>query len=480
MRVICCLAAVVMTLGARIAEAGPNGIVLESYVGARPADADKVLSPLITEMRRRKYQTGGALGQDYEASISRPSGAGVRATFEAEVDNGLKLWAQGKFDLAVDALQPLVDEAMTSPTALIAKPKLRDAYLKALIGIGLSKQRLGDPAAANEKFDEIIRSFPTGGVARSTFGPQAANDFTARKQQKLLEARGRLRVKAADDQTELFINEQPESRGFTEKELVPGRYRVVARLGTQVSRVRTVEVRAGIDTKIEIDPAFDSAVQTDGWAGFSFEAAGDRKDHEAAFAGQFASALNAQAVVVVSIEPGSRAIVGALVQLNGTEIRRASLVLTPAPSPEGFENLARFLVGENVTEGLEIERDGTVPVLGGGGSKGGPGRPERPSTPKTRWVGWPVITSVVALGAIGVSAYYLSKDGDCKMGSGPACTPVYETKTGSILGFAGGGVMAALTVYLIVTWPSATPTKTTGFVAPAGNDGAVAGISGSW
>ena len=61
MRVICCLAAVVIALGVRVASAGPNGIVLESYVGERSKDADKVLSPLIQEMRRRKYTMGVAL-----------------------------------------------------------------------------------------------------------------------------------------------------------------------------------------------------------------------------------------------------------------------------------------------------------------------------------------------------------------------------------------------------------------------------------
>ncbi|MBL9014284.1 MAG: hypothetical protein JNL83_08910 [Myxococcales bacterium] len=469
-------------MGSGVAEAGPDGIVVESYVGARPADADQVLAPLIQEMRRRKYQVGAALGQDYDARVSRPSAGSVRATFDAEADAGIKQWAQGKFEDAVATLQPLVDEAQANPGALIAKPRLADAYLKALTGLGLSKQRLGDPAAAREAFDEVVRSFPTGGVARSTYGPQAAADFDARKKQVLADPKGRLAVKTADDATEIYINERLERRGFTEKELVPGTYRVVAKLGSLVSRVHRVEVRAGEERTIQIDPAFDSALRTAGWAGFSFESAADSEDHEAAFAARFGTAIGAPAVVVVSIDDvrGSRAIVGALVQLNGKEIRRASLALAPAPSQERFEVLARFLVGENVTTGIDVELDGAMPVLtGGGGTKIGP-RPERPSAPASRWVGWPVITSVVALGAIGVSAYYLSKDGDCKDGStNPACEPVYETKTGAIIGFAGGGVMAALTVYLIVTWPSA-PKSTTAFVAPAGVDGAVAGISGSW
>ena len=481
MRVFCCLVAVVMALGVRTAAAETDGVVVESYVGARPADADKVLAPLIQEMRRRKYQIGGALGQDYDARVSRPTGAGLRASFEAEADTGLKQWAQGKFEDSVATMQPLVDEAQANPTSLIAKPKLRDAYLKALIGLGLSKQRLGDLAAMRDAFDEVIRSFPDSGVARSTYGPQAAADFDARKKQVGLEGRGRLAVKTADDATEIYINERLERRGFTEKELVPGTYRVVAKLGTQVSRVHRVAVRAGEEKTVQIDPAFDSALQTAGWAGFSFESPGDSEDHEAAFAARFATAIGARAVVVVSIEDvrGSRALVGALVQLNGKEIRRASLALAPAPSQERFEVLARFLVGENVTSGIDIELDGAMPVLTGGGAKTGPA-PERPTAPRSRWVGWPEITSVIALGAIGVSAYYLSKDGDCKDGStNPACEPVFETKTGAILGFAGGGVMAALTVYLIVTWPSA-PKSTHAFVAPAGNDGAVAGISGRW
>src|SRR4051812_41333533 len=98
---------------ARVAFAGADGVVLESYSGARPDDAAKAVAPLLGELAQRGFATGGEVGGKFEGRISRDAGAaGAQpATFSADVDKGTKAWASGKFEDAVALLSPLVEQA---------------------------------------------------------------------------------------------------------------------------------------------------------------------------------------------------------------------------------------------------------------------------------------------------------------------------------------------------------------------------------
>lgn len=486
------LVLLVLAVSARVSAAGNDGIVIESYTGARPDDAAKAIAPLLRQLAQRGFQTGSEVGAKFEDRVSRHAGgaADLPAGFAAEVDKGTKAWASGKFEEAVGILSPLTEAARVSNGAFIGNAKLRDTLLRALVVLGLSQQRLGDPAAATTAFAELIRTFPDATVARSTYGPEASQLFEQTKKTLAAEARGRVLIKLADEQTEVYIDERLERRGTTVKQLLPGDYRINAQLGAQRSRTHRVTVKPGDDLTVTIDPVFDAAVHTTGWSGFAFQTAAERERLESAYAAMFAKAIDGTAVVVISVDNvrGTRAIVGSLVLLNGKEIRRASLALDPAPSEERVEALAKFLAGEKVTAGIDVELDGAIPVLTGGGTGAvgtgtgseGPLPPGHDTGGGGRWIGWPIITGVVAVGAIGAGAYLLSKDGKCKDGSDDPlrCPELYENKPPGWGAIAGGAVFAGITVYLIVTRPSPAK-KTQAFVAPSG-DGAVAGISGRW
>ena len=477
----------VLAVCARVAAAGNDGIVVESYTGARPDDAGKAIAPLLRELAQRGFQTDSQVGSKFEDRVSRSAGgaADLPASFAADVDKGTKAWASGKFEEAVAILSPLTEAARVANGAFIGNATLRDTLLRALVVLGLSQQRLGDPAAATTAFAELIRTFPEASVARSTYGPEAAQLFEQTKKTLASEARGRLLIKLADEQTEVYIDERLERRGSTVKQLIPGDYRINAQLGAQRSRTHRVTVKPGDDITVTIDPVFDAAVHTMGWSGFAFQNAAERERLEAAYAAMFAKAIDGTAVVVISVDSvrGTRAIVGSLVLLNGKEIRRASLALDPAPSAERIEALAKFLAGEKVTAGIDVELDGAIPVLTGGDSPSGSGSGSTPPPSDTaggRWGGWPIVTGVIAAGAIGVGAYLLSKDGTCKDGSDDPlrCPDLYENKPPGWGAIAGGAVFAGITVYLIVTRPSPAR-KTQAFIAPSG-DGAVAGFTGRW
>src|SRR5262245_37092621 len=66
----CTLSVVVVGLLARPGLAGADGVMLESYGGARPADADKLLAPLREELGMRGFSGGAVLAPKVVAKLS--------------------------------------------------------------------------------------------------------------------------------------------------------------------------------------------------------------------------------------------------------------------------------------------------------------------------------------------------------------------------------------------------------------------------
>ncbi len=469
-----------------IASAAPNeGIVLESYTSERPEDAAKALAPLLRELESSGYSIGAEVARKFEDHVSRDVGTAqnLPVGFTDGVDRGTKAWVGGKFEEAVALLAPLVGAARETPGAFIGDTKLRDSLLRALIVLGLSQQRLGNPGDAGDTFAELIRMYPTASVARSTYGPEAATLFEQAKKAQAAKTTGRLLVQVTDQQTEVYLDERLERRGTTVMNLAPGDYRVVVQLGNRRSRNHRVSVKPGDDVTLVMDPNFDSVVRTGTWAGFEFGNPSDRERLEATYAAQFAKAIDGNAVVVVSVDTvrGARAVVGSLVLMSGKEIRRASLALDPVPSAERVAALAKFLAGEKATSGIDVQLDGAIPVLlpsrGGGSARTG-----NPGTSREdgggRWGGWPWVTGGAAVLALGAGAALLALDGTCPGGStDPNCPDIYNTATPAWIAIGGGAVLAGVTVYLIMTKPSKPARQA--FIAPA-HGGAIAGVSGHW
>src|SRR5690349_608509 len=168
-----------LALVVMLATAHAGGIALESYTGDRPADAPRLLGPILDELAARGFQAGDTLSRSYEAGVSRAATTpgGLPADFAGEVDRGFKLWVTGKFDDALKVLGPLVETAHANTGAFAKDQTLREPLLKALIGVALSQQRNGDPSAMRATFAEIIRSFPDAQLSRGTYGPEAADAF---------------------------------------------------------------------------------------------------------------------------------------------------------------------------------------------------------------------------------------------------------------------------------------------------------------
>jgi hypothetical protein len=431
-----------------------GGIVLESYTGERPADAPRLLAPILEELSRRDYAAGDTVARSFEAQASRAAttATGLPSDFAAQVDRGFQAWVGGRFDEAIKRLVPLVETAQANTGAFAQTPVQREPLLKALIALALAYQRIGDLSAMKSTFGEILRSFPDAQISRATYGPDAAQAFEQTRREIQAAGRGKLAIKC-DEGAVVFIDEMYRAVGSTTVELAPGEYRVVVMVNKQPSRNHRVTVHANAEASIEIDAKLDQAIRTSGYTGLGFANEADRDANEPAYAQRFAKTVGASAVAVVGIDSvrGRSAVVGSLVSLQtGREIRRASIPVEPDPSRDKLRSLARFLAGDDPAPGLEVQFSGAateVPIIGG----------RVPDEGKARWGGWRFLTAGAAVAGLATGIVLVALDGKCPETPPPGqqCRDFYATAPYGYATLGAGVGFAALSIYLFATHKSA-------------------------
>ncbi len=492
------IALVVVAATAQAASAAPGGVVLESYTGDRPDDATRLLSPLLDELAKRGVVGGyDVVGRKYEAEVSRPTSSpeGLTPDFADRVERGHKAWIEGKFDEAVSLLSPMIEAAHANPGAFAQNQPLRERLLKGLIALALSQQRMGDPSSSRTTFGEILRSFPDTQLSRATYGPDAYNQFE--EVRRAATTRGRLTVKVPDESGVVFINEHFENVGTTSKaDLVPGDYRVYVQLGKQLTRSHTVIVRGNQETTLALQPAYDAAIRTTPhWTGLGFATQAERERNESAFAAKFAREIAAGSVIVIGFDQsrGRASIVGSIVSLDtGREIRRASLALEPEPPVERVRALARFLAGDQATNGIDVQLGGDVRVAAPkpnakpesvaaaatpepAASAPEPAGNDRAATHDGPWGGWKYVTGGLAVGALATGVTLFALDGQCSVdvSGGLPCPMKYDNHPFDYIAVGAGVALAGVTLYLFLHHPKHAPTNTA-YVVPT-RDGAFAG-----
>ena len=458
-----------------------DGIVLESYTGPRPEDANRLLSPVLDELASRGFVAGpDVVGRRFEQRVSRPSDGALLEGFAEQVERGHKAWIGGRFDEAVKVLTPVVDSAHANPGAFAQNQPLREKLLKALIALALSHQRIGDQAATRQAFGEILRSFPDTQLSRASYGPDAFNLFEEVKKDATSAGRGKLSVKVTNEGAVVFINERFQSAGGEAKaDLLPGEYRVFVQVGRKLSRVHRVRVNANEEATVTIDADFDGFVHSSPkWTGFQFADAATREKLESIYAAAFATSIDTKGgVVVLGIDQvrGRPAIVASLVSMvNGREVRRGSIPIDPDPSVEKLRALGKFIAGDNAAPGIDIQLAGDAKSAKAGEDGGvqiGDIKPRSDDGGRT-WGGWKFITGGAAIAAFGVGGYLLSVDGDC---TDDACAFQRNTTAPGWATIGGGVVLAGVTVYLFIR-ESGESSTSSAFVVPA-QGGAYAGYA---
>ena len=270
------LIALVSALAAPRAWAGPaiEPIVLEARSGPRPADADRLLGPVLAELARSGFAGPHDVATRIDQALSRASraladdeaAAAVRA-----IEGGYKQFLAGKFDAAVQEIERGLDQLRAAPAALAGKNDRRDAVMRGLVGLALANKRRGREALAAEAMKELVRSFPDREVSYTSYGPEPREFFDAVRRDLGRDGKGSIAVDVDDDRTVVFLNERYAGVGdVVISDLYPGSYRVFLQQGDQFGRVHDVVVEPGVKSTVSLSWQLDAALRTGGAAALVF------------------------------------------------------------------------------------------------------------------------------------------------------------------------------------------------------------------
>lgn len=351
-------------------------IVLESYVGQRPANANAIMAPLLDELEQRGFAAHPA------SVLARVGGGAPRpgvldaGTTAAEItqpaESGYEAYTRGRFAVAEAALKLAIARIHRNPALLVLDTNNLEATFKILVALALSQARRGDAAGSLATMTELIRTFRDRPIARGDYGPDAEQFYRAVARQVQALGRGQLSITVASDQAVIFVDGQ--IRGLARAaltDLIPGTYRVFVQVPATAGRQYEVEVTAGQATALRVDWDLDSALWlTDTWVGFVFATEADRV-RQAGFAAALARRWDdggALAVVGMVQLQDRPAIVGRLYDAAGRVVRGAAVALDGADEPR-LRGLARYLADGVAVDGVRVVQggglgEGIAPVAG--------------------------------------------------------------------------------------------------------------------
>jgi hypothetical protein len=362
-------------------------LVLESYVGQRPANADAVLAPLLDELDQRGFATRPAAVLDLVGGAAPRPGVIDHDTSAAEItqaaESGYEAYTRGRFAEAESALRFAIERIHRNPALFVLDTNNLDATFKTLVALALSQARRGDTTGSVATMVELIRTFRNQPITRVAYGPDAEQLYRAVVRQVQAQGRGELSISVASEQAVIFVDGQIRGLGKAAlADLVPGVHRVFIQVPATAGRQYEVDVMAGRHTALRIDWDLDSALWlTDGWVGFAFATEAERA-RQAGFAGTLArrwAGGTLLAVVGMAQLSGRPAVTGQLVDASGRVVRGAAVLLeadersagasaqlTAAPADEPrLRALARFLSDGVAGAGVHVIREGG-PALGDG------------------------------------------------------------------------------------------------------------------
>lgn len=450
-------------------------VVLESWVGERPADAGRLLAPIEAELTAAGHTAGvAALAPRVERALSLPGGLMSPAELAEATrltDDGYARYLAGDFDPAAELCADAAARFQVSPATLAQDQARRDLELKALVCLALAHKRLGHAEEAARAMAEVVRSHADRDFNRTLFGPEAHDLYRAVRAELGAQRPGALRVDVDDDSVVVFLNGRFEVVGDAYKpSLPPGRYRVYVQKGTVPGRMHVVDVAGGAEQRLAIDWELEAALRSGpGFVGLSYASAADRERLEAEHAAAVARALGASGVVVVGIREyeGRRSIVGAVLSVDsGRPARIGALAVEPAePGPELIRALGRFLAGGEAVPGLIVP--GTERP-----------RPRAARGPYRTWKWVATVTGVLALGA-GVTLMALDES---QYDDSGALRPDARDTVGLGIAVAAGGVVVLGTgvVLWVLDKPPAPAREARVGVAPTPGGGAGLFVSGTF
>lgn len=381
-------------------------LVLESYVGQRPANADAVMAPLLDELEQRGFATRPASILELAGGGAPRPGVLDRDTTAEEItqrgESGYEAYTRGRFAEAEAALKLAIERIHRNPALLVLDTNNLDATFKILVALALSQAKRGDTSGSVATMIELLRTFRHRPFTRVDYGPDAEQFYRAVARQVQAVGRGELSISVTSEQAVIFVDGQIRGLGKAAlSDLIPGVYRVFIQVPATPGRQYEVEVTAGRHTVLRVDWELDSSLWlTDSWVGFVFATEAERV-RQAGFAGTLARRWSGGAplaVVGMAQLSGKPAISGQLIDATGRVVRGAAVLLgergeappvgvgsDPAggaggKAPHGIDGadeprlraLARFLADGVPAAGVHVIRDGGPAPGDGAGPGAGP------------------------------------------------------------------------------------------------------------
>lgn len=445
--------AALTVLATAATESRADPIVLEAYGGARPADADRLLDPVMAELARAGFPAPGEVGRRIDEQLSRSGRrlpADQLAAAMSAIDGGYKKFVGGQYAEAVTEIERGLAPLQAAPATLAGKAERREAMMRGLVGLALAQRRLGRQTEATASMAELLRSFPDKEISYKDYGPEPRDFFKQVQTDLGREGRGTLAVDVDDDRAVVFVNERYAGVGdVTVSDLYPGTYRVFVQQGDELGRVHPIKVESGATATVAVSWALDAALESDRRAALLFADEDARRELEARHAVRVARALGAPSVVVLGIRDnrGRRSVVGAVYTADSTRpLRSGAVAVEPvAPTAARLEALARLLAGDEAAADLvaplnESSPDGDADA-DADADDGGASRPLR----VWKWVALGAGVAAVAGGVVLIAIHQPEF-----MDDGSRNPSARETRTAGIATASAGAAVAALGVYFFI------------------------------
>ncbi len=271
--------AVPATVRVALADSFDEPIAVESYAGARPAAAERIMEPLRAELQKRGYVADPtALAVRLDNSSARPGLIDESLTtngLDQMFTNGIFAWNSGDEAGALRKLDEAISAAMRNPSLLSRVGRLRDQLFQSYLALALAQRRSGLGPASEASMGELIRTFPERPIELDEAGPEAYDLYRFVIADLAKSEPGVLSVQVSDPSSVVFVNEvlrQSPSGQVVLRGLVPGTYRVLVRSLDISERVRvySIPVYPNQRTVLKIDWELDSLLVVDEWVGFRF------------------------------------------------------------------------------------------------------------------------------------------------------------------------------------------------------------------
>jgi len=395
--------------GAALLAAARPIIVLESYVGQRPANAGLIMEPLLDELEVRGFAVRPASVIPRLGGRAPRPGVIDRGKTAAEImqpaEAGYEAYTRGRFADAERALTPALEQVHRNPALFVLDTSNLTSTFRILVGLALSQAKRGNTGASAATMAELIRTFPSQPITRTEYGPDAEQFYRAVWRQVQTTGRGQLAISVESEQAVIFIDGQIRGLGrVAVSNLIPGVYRVFVQVPPTAGRQYEVEVDAGEDTALHIDWDLDSALWlTDPWMGLLFATEVERA-RQAEFAGKLLRGWgdNGLLAVVGMVQlDGRPGVFGSLYDAAGNAVRSAAVTLHGSDELR-LRSLARFLAGDPAADGVTVAHAAT-PTTGASG-------PAAPAAAPSRVVPELLIGAGAAALATGGILYALDPD----------------------------------------------------------------------